>query len=252
MYHDICDDVATSCFPGGDADIYKLSVAEFKRQMDGISEITERRPSKVLDLGTDGSDVPLFLTFDDGGKGAMNAADILDERGWKGHFFITTGRIGTEGFVDGADLVELHKRGHIIGSHSDTHPLRMAALSRKELDEEWGSSVGKLSDILGEKISVASVPGGFYSNDVRASALENGITYLFNSEPKLTIRQKDDGFVLGRYAVTTRLNTQDVCSIAAGKQAPRIKQSVAWTLKKPIKKIGGETFLKLRKAALDR
>jgi hypothetical protein len=44
---------------------------------------------------------PVFLTFDDGGASALHpTADLLERRGWSGHFFVTTRRIGTPGFLD--------------------------------------------------------------------------------------------------------------------------------------------------------
>ncbi len=252
MYHDVCDDVNKSGFPGGDAALYKLSIAEFREQMLKIAAIPDRSPSVVTEVDITGPKTPLLITFDDGGKGAMTAADILDEQGWKGHFFVTTGRIDTDGFLTHKDIMDLFTRGHIIGSHSDSHPLRMAALSRKDLDNEWKTSISKLQDIVGSEILTASVPGGYYSDDVREAAMQNGIRFLFNSEPTTRVGMAKKGMVLGRYAVTTRLSSEDVRHIAEGKSIPRLKQSVIWALKKPLKKLGGESFLKLRKAALDR
>lgn len=252
MYHDVCDDVTMSGFPGGDAALYKLSIAKFREQMLKIALIPDRSPSVVTEVDITISETPLLITFDDGGKGAMTAADILDEQGWKGHFFVTTGRIDTDGFLTRKDIMELFRRGHIIGSHSDSHPLRMATLSREELDNEWKTSISKLQDIIGAKILTASVPGGYYSNNVRESAMQNGIRFLFNSEPTTRIGTTKSGVVLGRYSVTTRLSSEDIRHIAEGKSIPRLKQSVTWALKKPLKKLGGESFLKLRKAALNR
>src|SRR5262245_47304812 len=40
-----------------------------------------------------------------------------------------------------------------------------------------------LRDILGESVTVASVPGGYYGRAVAETAAEAGIRVLFNSEP---------------------------------------------------------------------
>jgi peptidoglycan/xylan/chitin deacetylase (PgdA/CDA1 family) len=107
----------------------------------------------------------------------------LERRGWRGHFFITTDRIGMRGFLTEAQLRELHRRGHIIGSHSSSHPARMATLTRTDLDREWRQSIDRLSRVLGDAVKVASVPGGYYSREVGESAAAAGIEALFTSEP---------------------------------------------------------------------
>src|SRR5207244_1554243 len=87
----------------------------------------------------------LVFTFDDGGASAMRAAELLDTRGFAGHFLITTNYIGTRGFVTERDIRELARRGHTVGSHSCSHPLRMGHCSWTQLMEEWTDSRARLS-----------------------------------------------------------------------------------------------------------
>lgn len=250
MYHDICNDARASGFAGADADIYKISRAEFAAHLTAISGKVEQKPSRVTDWKSDKSAV--FITFDDGGQSALEAAAMLEEKGWRGHFFITTGRIGTENFVGENEIIELHRRGHVVGSHSDSHPLRMASLSRREIFDEWRISAEKLAAITGEKIISASVPGGLYSKTVAECAAENGIKFLFNSEPTTKIGRVGDCFIFGRYAVQNRTSAREISAIAGGDVSARLKQSLIWTAKKPLKKIGGESFLTLRKFLINR
>ena len=70
------------------------------------------------------------LTFDDGGASALDIAGMLERRGWRGHFFVTTSRIGEPGFVGPDAVRELAERGHDVGSHSHTHPTYMGNLDR--------------------------------------------------------------------------------------------------------------------------
>lgn len=252
MYHDVCDDPETSGFPGGDADLYKVSLAQFNAHLGVMDNLSSSKPISVEKWEQSDRNIPIFLTFDDGGKSAIKAADILDERGWIGHFFITTGRIGSSGFVDKADIAELDRRGHVIGSHSNSHPLRMGALSKPEIQKEWQQSVGILSDILSKQIRTASVPGGFFSAVVRDEAFAAGIRFLFNSEPSIRVSARRENVVLGRYSVTAGMSERDVAGLITGNDMSRIKQSLIWSIKKPIKKIGGESFLKIRKAIMDR
>lgn len=245
MYHDICERADASGFHGADAALYKISPTEFSSHLTAISAKIKEKPARVTEWENEANSV--FITFDDGGKSALEAAEMLESKGWRGHFFITTGKIGTKTFVGRDEVIELHKRGHIVGSHSDSHPLRMASLSRKAIFDEWLISTEKLSEILGEKVTVASVPGGLYSKEVAECAEACGIEFLFNSEPTSTLRQIGNCRIFGRYAIQNWMKAGEVSAIAGGEWQPRLKQSLIWNLKKPLKKIGGEAFLKLRK-----
>src|SRR5205807_1261991 len=123
------------------------------------------------------------LTFDDGGASALIAADALERRGWRGHFFITTGRIATKGFLGPDEIRELVRRGHSVGSHSHSHPTYMAALTPQEIEREWRESRLALGEIIGEPPSTAAVPGGFVSRTVIAEARRAGYTLLMTSDP---------------------------------------------------------------------
>lgn len=112
--------------------------------------------------------------------------DLLENLG-RGHFFITAGQIGKHGFINAAQLRELHERGHVIGSHSYSHPTRMSLCDDEILADEWARSVEMLSELLGEKVDTASVPGGYYSRRVAEAAAAAGIRILFNSEPTTRI-----------------------------------------------------------------
>lgn len=244
MYHDVCDDPITSGFVGDGPALYKITPAEFLSQLDAISKKITEPPVRVSDI--DDNKTLIFITFDDGGKSALKAAELLEKKNWRGHFFVTTGKIGTENFVGKNEIVELHRRGHIVGSHSDSHPLRMASLSREKIFNEWRNSTEKLAEILGERIKAASVPGGLYSPQVSECAEENGIEFLFNSEPTTKIHKVGRCLVLGRYAVQNWMKVDEIAAIAGGDLVPRLKQSLIWNAKKPLKKLGGENFLKLR------
>ena len=76
-------------------------------------------------------------------------AELLDAKGWKGHFFITTSLIGVPGFVTRSDILDLHRRGHVIGAHSHTHPTICRNLTDGEMLAEWRTSYLDLADILG-------------------------------------------------------------------------------------------------------
>ena len=115
---------------------------------------------------------------------------------------------------------------------------------------EWKESVSVLSDILGERVRVASVPGGSYSRRVAETASVVGIAALFTSEPMVKCPTVDDCLVIGRYMIQNWMSAQTVAALSAGSIAPRLMQSLLWKAKKATKAVGGEHYLKIRKALL--
>jgi peptidoglycan/xylan/chitin deacetylase (PgdA/CDA1 family) len=62
------------------------------------------------------------LTFDDGTADQLNAAQILNDSGLKGTFFIPSGAVGTPNYLTLANLQGLAAAGHEIAGHTVTHP----------------------------------------------------------------------------------------------------------------------------------
>jgi peptidoglycan/xylan/chitin deacetylase (PgdA/CDA1 family) len=253
LYHDVVEphDLSSSGFGGGDADIYKLTRTEFELHLEMLDRASGRGEVAVLDsVARQLSGKSLLLTFDDGGASAVVVASLLEQRGWRGHFFITTDYIGKPGFVTADQIRDLHRRGHVIGSHSCSHPTRMSHCTEAELKREWMASSQILSETLGEKLRVASVPGGFYSRRVAESAAEAGIEVLFNSEPTVRTAQVNGCLVLGRYSVQQGVSARRVVSIAQGTWLPRFQQYLFWNAKTIAKRLGGSHYLALRKSLL--
>jgi len=253
MYHDVVEnaDFASSGFPGEGAHVYKVRREDFERHLDAIAA-ARAAISSIASRREWSSAPPVFLTFDDGGASALRpTADLLERRGWQGHFFVTTDRIGTPGFLSAADVQELRRRGHVIGSHSASHPTRMAALTRGEMDREWGDSMACLAEMAGENIKVASVPGGYYSREVARSAAAAGIEVLFTSEPTAATSLVDGCLVIGRYVVKRGMGPEWPAGFAAGDRGIRWRQSALWSAKRVAKSLGGDAYLRLRRSILE-
>jgi peptidoglycan/xylan/chitin deacetylase (PgdA/CDA1 family) len=200
MYHEVTDDPRTSGFQRPGALPYTLSRAAFARHLDAIAA-GPMRPELVseLDLNANGKKHRhLLLTFDDGGASAMYVADQLARRNWKAHFFIITSRLGERTFLKPADIRTLRSAGHVIGTHSHTHPDIFRALPRELMTSEWRVSRAILEALLGEPCVAASVPGGDISRVVLESAGDAGIRYLFTSEPLITPERIGETWILGR------------------------------------------------------
>jgi peptidoglycan/xylan/chitin deacetylase (PgdA/CDA1 family) len=256
MYHDVVEDAGfdSSGFPGEGANIYKLRREDFARQIEAIREAVPAGAVSLISCRCQiAGPAPVFLTFDDGGV-SFHApiAGMLEQLGWRGHFFITTSRIGTPGFLSEAQLRDLARRGHVIGSHSHSHPTRMAALPGDRMEAEWRQSLERLADILGEPVKVASVPGGYHSRLVARTAAAAGIEVLFNSEPTAAACVTDGCLVLGRYVVKRGMGPEWAAGFASGRLGPRWKQTALWKAKRVAKALGGEAYLKARQAILNR
>jgi len=250
LYHDVISnsDFRSSGFDAPGADHYKLDIEEFKRQIDSVDQRHRNKAQDLTIFNNIGSEQPFFISFDDGGSSFLNPiADILEEYGWKGLFFISTDFIDTPGFLTRDQVAELHRRGHVIGSHSCSHPKKISECSREELIREWGESKRILSEIVGVEIESASVPGGFLSKDVEETAEEVGYKVLFTSEPQKKIYKTGDCFVVGRYSITRSTTLAECISLASGPNTFfQIWQYVYWNIKKFAKKYLGSFYRLIR------
>jgi hypothetical protein len=238
LYHDVVagGDFGSSGFQSPDADLYKLDDARFAAHLSAIADRVT--PTRRL------------FTFDDGGASARRIGDVLAQRGWHGCFFVSTDFIGTRGFVTKDDIRILVAQGHSVGSHSCSHPARMAALPREQLRHEWLRSREVLEDILGRAVDTASIPGGYYSVTVARTAGEAGYRHLFTSEPVATPWDVGGLHVYGRYSVQQSSSPELVAAMAAGDVGPRLRQLIYWNAKKVLKHAGGTYWLRFRKSYL--
>ncbi len=250
LYHDVVSPGVfnSSGFPGAAAARYKLEQSEFEKHLEAIATAIPDKPGNVLDLlAGPGVQRPFLLTFDDGGASASSCiVGILEQLGWQAHFFVTTNYIGCQGFLSKQQIRALRNHGHIIGSHSCSHPERMAKLGWEQLVWEWDTSRKLLSDILGEEVCVASVPAGDYSPRVAEAASFAGIRVLFNSEPTTRCRFVEGCLVLGRYAIWRGMSPAIAAGLASERLMPRIRQLLSWKLKKVAKSAAGPAYTKMR------
>ncbi len=254
-YHDVVagDDFDASGFPGAAAASYKLTVRQFDEHLAALA--SSYVPVSGIDVlaRPPGGVIPVFLTFDDGGAGALtHALPLLDQRQWKGHFLIATGRIGSQGFLDRSQMVALHRAGHVIGSHSHSHPLRFSALSRREMLAEWTESKHAIDQILGAEVTVASIPGGQYRRVTADVAAEAGYRVLFTSEPVSTVRTVNGCMVVGRYSIRRSSSAAEAAALARGQGGVRERQWIVWNAKKVLKAAGGRTYLAVRERVFER
>jgi peptidoglycan/xylan/chitin deacetylase (PgdA/CDA1 family) len=213
-YHDVTDDPAESGLQRNAATPFKLHPDQFADHLDAIAQGLAA-PALITDIDLQRSGRHLLLTFDDGGKSALRTADELSRRGWRGHFFIPTSFIGRRTFLDQGDIRQLRSAGHLIGSHSHTHPNIYRELERERMVVEWRQSSDILAQLLGEPCRIASVPGGEISEDVLRSADRAGLRHLFTSEPWLRPRIVGGCWILGRFCAKNTTPAQTITELAS-------------------------------------
>lgn len=249
-YHDILgpEGADATGFPGPSAASYKLSSSEFRRHLEQLRQLHVEMVASdgSTSLGPDA----VVLTFDDGGTGALRiAAPLLEQFGMRGMFFMTTGQTGRPGFLGEADLRELQSRGHALGSHSVSHPVRFSSLEPAEMARELSESRDSLEQILGAEVRIGSVPGGYFSRKVAEVASEQGYRWLFTSEPTSRLFTVDGCTVAGRFTLRAGDPPSRAWAMATGEGATRRLVAAGWQAKKILKAVAGPAYLRLRQRA---
>ncbi len=245
MYHCVYrNNFKESGFQEGNACQYKVQVDDFELQVKSISEYCEKNN---IDRSI------IEFTFDDGGVSfLLEIAPILEKYNWRGVFFISTKYIGYDGFLTKENIKELSDRGHIIGSHSYSHPMYMDLLPYDDILEEWNRSIKELADIIDREVIIASIPFGFGSLAVIEAARKAGVKKLYTSVPQVTIENSKGMDVIGRFVMHNNSRVEDVIRIIE-KPSERYYLYYKWKALKVLKSILGEkyeqvkgTFLKIK------
>lgn len=248
LFHDVYGSrPGESGFSGRAADRYKLTVEEFEAQLASLARVRGDKPIRVTELRQrQGVLVPFAITVDDGGISYYTrVADRFEARGWRGHCLVTTGAIGRRGFLDKRQIRDLHDRGHVIGSHSVSHPVRFSACSWDEMVREWRQSREVLADIVGQDVTIASVPGGYFSPSVARAAQEAGLRVLFTSEPETRVRSVTGGLVMGRFTVRRGSPADFAGRLGMLEPSTLLREWIVWNTKKMIKSFLRNAHLRL-------
>ena len=251
LFHDVYEsNPVESGFASEAAHRYKLAVADFDAQLAGVCDVRADAPITAASIANRGdvsrNSTPFLTTFDDGGESFYTRiAERLEHRGWRGHCFVSTNFVGQRGFLDRQQIRALAERGHVIGSHSASHPTRFSALTYGDMVSEWSRSRQILEDILAQTVDVASVPGGYFSPDVARAAHEAGIRVLFTSEPVTGVDFNGGCAIVGRFTIR-RGDRHDAAQRFVG-AAPWARSFAwaSWNAKGLIKPLLGPSYSRL-------
>ena len=212
---------------------YKISVTKFEEQV--------RFAHNYCKQNNLSKDIIEF-TFDDGGESFYRiAAPILEKYGFRGVFFISTSHIGTDKFLTAEQVKALHQQGHIVASHSHSHPRNMTELSVNDLLNEWRTSVQILEDIIRVPVMIASIPSGYNSKEVTDTAAQAGIKILYTSKPTIKSIHTIGIVLIGRYVIHSNTSIETFGKIISSANYRR-KMLYRWKLINCAKKILGTRY----------
>ena len=210
MYHDIEETPQNQ---------YSVSYKTFREHLSSLkSEGFVIEGFRELEKRLETADFPeryIVLTFDDGAKSSLKAADILREQGAQATFFLTKdfSDSSSSRYINAQEIKDLGKLCS-IGSHGVTHRY-LSKLSSSELETELVQSKRWLEDLLGRRISFLSAPGGFINEQVVRLATENGYTLLGNSvESKNTSKSIKKSKVVNRIAMRRHFDLSTFVKVA--------------------------------------
>lgn len=159
----------------------------------------------------------LAITFDDGYRGnATIAAPILERHDQRACFFVTTQFIGTDHvpwwdaerkirvpWMTWDQVRSLRKKGHEIGSHTETHP-DLGVIGKDEARREIGGGSARLDAELGEHSGLFAYPFGGRKNmseENQSVLAELGLRCSLSAYGG-TVRPGDDPLRLKRITVS--------------------------------------------------
>lgn len=136
------------------------------------------------------------LTFDDGPHpmATPRVLDLLDSWGVHASFFC----IGARAAAYPSIVREIHRRGHDVQNHSETHPRNFACLSPSGLIREIGTAQARLADIVGVAPRFFRPPMGFRSPFLDPVLAHFGVRHVSWTRRGYDAVSRDAARVLGR------------------------------------------------------
>ena len=226
-------------------DVYSISPTEsgFQSEVSKTYKVDSNNFQQHLEI-VKGKDV--LFTFDDGGVSFYNViAPMLERYNRRGLFFVSTQFIDQPGFLSSEQIRDLFNRGHIIGSHTHTHPKNMSCLNSDDIKNEWSTSKKILENILGAPIEFASVPNGRVSAKVYNELSNAKFKGVYTSEPTTNDRLFNTMFISGRYVITSSTSHKTLNYIITN-SIFRKMLFCKWSVLRVVKKVLGGQYYKLR------
>jgi len=170
------------------------------------------------DAGMPLPDKTCALTFDDGHRSSLDLAEVMDEFGVRGTFFLTANYCREKAdFLKPEEIRVLAAEGFDFGTHGVTHrPLN--ALPEAEMKRELSESKTWLEEVLGIPVRTMSLPAGQGGRAVHAAAFAQGYRLIGTSREAANGSVNAPGTV-NRLVVLSGHSAKDVVKIASASPA---------------------------------
>ncbi|MEW9095047.1 MAG: polysaccharide deacetylase family sporulation protein PdaB [Clostridiaceae bacterium] len=121
--------------------------------------LNKERKLPIYSVGTEEKKVSITFDVNWGENNTIEILDILDKYNVKATFFLIGNWI--DDFPE--EVKEIHKRGHEIGNHSNSHP-DMSKISKEKMINELSVTDAKTIKVIGESTRLFRFPSGSYNN----------------------------------------------------------------------------------------
>jgi hypothetical protein len=175
---------------------------------------------------------------------------FLEYHGWKNYLKYGEGKkrfaiwSGDESQNVKDEIKYIHSLGHIVGTHSHTHPSPFCEIDERKMTSEVIDSKIILEELLKVKILTLAIPGG----EVRHSTLKIlaqafiNIPYIYTSTPfKGTYKKINSCEFIGRLCIEGKMTVNQINRYLIGKdwllnrmnyQARRLRREIIYTFKR--------------------
>lgn len=148
---------------------YFVPVETYRKTISSLAELEKRTSRKIR------------ITFDDGNLSDYSVGvPALLEAGRTGEFFVLAGRIGTKGYLSGAQIRDMVASGMSIGSHGWGH-VDWRALDEEGRQREFYDARRRIEDEAGVAVTQAAIPFGAFDRFVLGSLKQAGYSQVSSS-----------------------------------------------------------------------
>jgi len=147
----------------------------------GYHPISQAQLFDALYRGASLPSKPIILSFDDGYVDDVRTIlPDLERYRWVGTFFVITGRMSEQGFLNAAQMRQLDQAGMDVEDHT-AHHVDLRLLTPAELKVETADSRRVLQRTLGHFVYSFAYPFGYYNSTVVQAVRAAGFTMAFTT-----------------------------------------------------------------------
>ena len=214
---------------------FSVSPDRFQAQMEALQRLGIR--SWLPDgNGTPSSDIPCFITFDDGHKSNLFAAEFMRDLGLKACFYVVKDfALNDPAYLDEAEIKAISEMGHMIGVHGKVHEW-WTKFDDKTLAADLQETKSWIEDLTGKAVVTCAAVGGKINSRV--------IRCIRESIPDMpyirTIRfgtNRDDATLLNIVPVTKYVQMDAFCKAVTGNPLYYALGKVRYGIKEMVKPV---------------